>query len=72
VIIEILFIMTMFLWGLTCIPHPSLAPFAWSNGLLAWIAVLLLGLAFYAPGLGGGRVGMLRGLLDGLRAAFLA
>jgi hypothetical protein len=51
-IIEILFVVTMFLWFLTSLPHPALAPFAPANAYLAFVAVLLLGIAVYAPGLG--------------------
>lgn len=46
--IEILFVMTMFLWLLVVLPLAPLAPFAPHRGLLAWIAVLLLGLSVYA------------------------
>lgn len=51
-IVEILFVVTMFLWFLTSVPHPALAPFAPANTWLAFVAVLLLGLAVYAPALG--------------------
>lgn len=30
-LLEILFIMDMFLWGLTVIPHPSIAPYSWAR-----------------------------------------
>lgn len=52
-IIEILFIMTMFLWFLTSLPHPALAPFSPASAYLAFVAVLLLGLYVFAPGLRG-------------------
>jgi hypothetical protein len=50
-IIIILFVVCMFLWGLASIPHPTVAPFAPAAPLLAWIAVLLLGLHLFVPGL---------------------
>jgi hypothetical protein len=50
-IIEVLFVMTMFLWALTVLPFPQIAPFASYNNVLAWIAVLLLGLFILVPGL---------------------
>jgi hypothetical protein len=52
-IIEILFVVTMFLWFLSLLPYPPLAPFASASSWLAFIAVLLLGLAMYVPALGG-------------------
>lgn len=53
-IIEILFIMTMFLWFLASIPHPAIAPFAQQGGsYLAFVSVLLLGLYLFAPALRG-------------------
>ena len=51
-IIEILFVVDMFLWFLTVLPVAQLDPFRWSNAIFAWIAVLLLGLSFYGTGLG--------------------
>jgi hypothetical protein len=48
-ILEILFIMTMFLWFLTVLPVPQIAPFSWTSNILAWIAVLLLGLTILLP-----------------------
>lgn len=50
-ILEILFVVDMFLWGLTVLPVAQLEPFRWSSGVLAWIAVLLLGLSIYGMGL---------------------
>jgi hypothetical protein len=55
-IIEILFIMVMFLWFLTILPLPQVQPYTGAGGVLAFVAVLLLGLAIYAPALGGGRL----------------
>ena len=52
-IIEILFIMTMFLWFLLSLPHPSITPFAGVGSYLAFVSVLLLGLYIFAPGLRG-------------------
>jgi hypothetical protein len=52
-ILQILFIMTMFLWFLTSFPHPVLTPFAPASQWLAFIAVLLLGLFLFAPALRG-------------------
>ena len=50
-VLEIIFVMTMFLWFLTVIPHPSVAPFSWAGGILAFIAVLILGIFLFVPGL---------------------
>lgn len=61
-IIEILFVVVMLLWGLALFPQS--APYAAARPFLIWVAVLLLGLAIYAPGIGGGRVGTLRGLIE--------
>jgi hypothetical protein len=52
-IIEILFIMTMFLWFLSSLPYPALAPYARVPTYLAFVAVLLLGLYLFAPALRG-------------------
>ncbi len=51
-IIKILFVVTMFLWFLTALPHPAFAQFAPASNYFAFAAVLLLGLAIYLPGLG--------------------
>ncbi len=45
-ILEILFVMDMFLWGLSCFPFA--APYAGARPFLAWFAVLLLGLHDFA------------------------
>jgi hypothetical protein len=50
-ILEILFVVTMFLWFLTGLPHPSLAPFGAGRAWLAFTAVLLLGLYVFVPAL---------------------
>jgi hypothetical protein len=52
-IIEILFIMVMFLWLLTILPFPPLAPYSGSNVFFAFVAVLLLGLYLFLPALRG-------------------
>jgi hypothetical protein len=52
-IIEILFVVTMFLWVLTIAPFPPLAPFAAGQAFLAFVSVLLLGLFLFLPGLRG-------------------
>lgn len=64
-IIEILFVVTMFLWFLSLLPYPPLAPFGSASTWLAFIAVLLLGLAIYVPALGGGHVTRLGQYLTG-------
>jgi len=48
-IIEILFVVVMFLWLLTILPLPPMAPFASSNVFFAFVAVLLLGLYIFLP-----------------------
>lgn len=52
-IIEILFVVVMFLWLLTILPLPPMQPFAASNVFFAFVAVLLLGLYVFVPGLRG-------------------
>ena len=52
-IIEILFVVTMFLWLITILPFPAVTPFASSNVFFAFVAVLLLGLYLFLPGLRG-------------------
>lgn len=47
-IIEILFVVTMFLWLLTLLPFPPLAPVQPASVFLCFVAVLLLGLSVYA------------------------
>jgi hypothetical protein len=42
-VLEVLFIMSMFLWFLTALPVAPVTPFTWSRPILAWISVLLLG-----------------------------
>jgi hypothetical protein len=50
-VITILFVVVMFLWLLTILPFPPLQPFARGNAFLAFVAVLLLGLFIFMPGL---------------------
>jgi hypothetical protein len=51
VILEILFVVVMFLWLLTILPLPPMAPFSASNVYFAFVAVLLLGLYIFLPGM---------------------
>lgn len=50
-IVEILFVVTLFLWFLANLPHPQIQQFNWANSWLAFIAVLLLGIFIFVPGL---------------------
>jgi hypothetical protein len=50
-IIEILLVVDLFLWFLSLLPVPQITPFNWASGWLAWIAVLLLALFIFTPGL---------------------
>ena len=50
-IIEILFIMTVFLWFLSILPVAPATQFSWANSWLAFVAVLLLGLFIFLPGM---------------------
>ena len=52
-IIEILFVVTLFLWFLTNLPVPQAVPYSWAGNWLAFIAVLLLGIFLFVPGLRG-------------------
>lgn len=52
-ILEILFIMTMFLWFILSLPVAPLAPYATASNYFAFVAVLLLGLYLFAPALRG-------------------
>ena len=51
VILTILFTVVMFLWLITILPFPPMQPFASSNVFFAFVAVLLLGLFLFVPGL---------------------
>jgi len=52
-IVEILFVVFMAIWFLTCLPMPQLTQFSWANSLLAFICVLLLGIFLFLPALRG-------------------
>jgi hypothetical protein len=52
-IIEILEVVVLFLWFLTLIPYPALAPYTAGRSFLAFTAVLLLALFIFLPGLRG-------------------
>jgi len=52
-ILEILFIMVMFLWFITILPLPPLAPYHTANVFFAFTAVLLLGLYIFLPAMRG-------------------
>ena len=52
-IIEILFIVTLFLWLLTLLPFPPLAPYSGSSNYFAFIAALLIGLYLFVPAIRG-------------------
>jgi Fe2+ transport system protein B len=52
-IVEILFVVCMFLWFLTNLPVPQAAQFNWAGSWLAFIAVLLLGVFIFMPGIRG-------------------
>lgn len=52
-IIEILLIMTLFLWLLSILPVPQITPYGWASNWLAFISVLLITLFLFAPGLRG-------------------
>lgn len=50
-VLEILLIVDLFLWFLSLIPVPQASQFGWATSWLAWIAVLLLALYLFVPGL---------------------
>jgi hypothetical protein len=50
-VIEILLVVDLFLWFLSLLPVPQAATFNWASSWLAWIAVLLLALFLFIPGL---------------------
>jgi hypothetical protein len=52
-IIQILLIMTLFLWFLSILPVPQITPYGWASNWLAFIAVLLLSLYLFMPALRG-------------------
>jgi hypothetical protein len=53
VVIEILLIVTLFLWFLSLLPVPQVAPFGWAGSWLAFISVLLIAVFLFIPGLRG-------------------
>lgn len=50
-VVEILFVVTLFLWFLSILPVPPVAQFGWAPSWLAFIAVLLLGVFIFMPGM---------------------
>lgn len=50
-VLEILLIVDLFLWFLSLLPVPQVTQFSWASSWLAWIAVLLLTLFLFMPGL---------------------
>lgn len=52
-IIEVLFIMVMFLWFIFSLPHPALTPYVHTSNYFAFVAVLLLGVFLFIPALRG-------------------
>ena len=50
-VIEILLVVDLFLWFLSLLPVPQLGPFTWASSWLAWIAVLLLSIFIFIPGM---------------------
>lgn len=49
-IIEILLVVTLFLWFLTLLPVGPISAYSWSTAWLAWISVLLLTVFLFMPG----------------------
>jgi len=50
-IVEILLVVTLFLWFLSLLPIPQATGFTWATGWMAWIAVVLITVFLFAPGL---------------------
>lgn len=51
-IIQVLLVVTLFLWLLSLLPVPAMAPWGvMASGWLAWIAVLLVTLFLFLPAL---------------------
>jgi hypothetical protein len=50
-VLEILIIVDLFLWFLSLLPVAPVAAYGWATSWLAWIAVLLLALFLFIPGL---------------------
>jgi hypothetical protein len=49
-IIEILLVVTLFLWLLSLLPVAPVAAYPWASSWLAWIAVVLLTAFLFVPG----------------------
>jgi hypothetical protein len=52
-VVEILFLICMFVWFLSQLPVPQVSQYPWASSWLAFIAVLLLGIFLFIPGLRG-------------------
>jgi hypothetical protein len=50
-VLTILFIVVMAIWFLSILPVPQVQPYGWAGNWLAFIAVLLLGIFIFMPGL---------------------
>lgn len=50
-VLEILFVVCMFLWFLAQLPVPQIQGYPWASAWLAFIAVLLLGVFIFMPGM---------------------
>ncbi len=50
-VLEVLLIVSLFLWFLSLLPFPPMPNYTWAHGWLAWISVLLLALFLFVPGL---------------------
>lgn len=50
-ILQILFVVVMFLWFLIILPVPATEPYSKGSPFFAFVAVLLLGLYIFMPGL---------------------
>lgn len=50
-VIEVLLVVDLFLWFLSLLPMPQVSAFNWASSWLAWIAVVLLALFLFVPGL---------------------
>ena len=50
-ILEVLLVVVLFLWFLTLLPVTQLAPWTTARPWFAWIAVTLIALFLFAPGM---------------------
>jgi hypothetical protein len=50
-VIEVLLIVDLFLWFLSILPVAPVANYPWASSWLAWIAVVLLSVFLFVPGL---------------------